>query len=317
MDLEATPFRAFVKVAEHGSFTRAAAELNISQPALSAMVKEMERRLGFRLFARTSRRVGMTREGQALLVNAKRVVLEHDWALQRAREIRSNDLRLAVPNLSPMIAEHVALTEAFAALHPEARTDVLALAPSRLYDAVRSDQADLALTLEPSAQGELSPINATLGTEFETRVLATRPVGLLAPQGHPLAGRGGATEAELKGLRIAVVGRVHGGPLASAISRWLTELGAELVRSGESDAISLMRFAQRTGIAAIDIGWFDMARPIVAPALTRVVIEGRGLSSDLVMVRRPRAPRLLAESFWRFAAARVETCATNEPPAGP
>ena len=97
MDLEATPFRAFVKVAEHESFTRAAGELNISQPALSAMIKEMERRLGFRLFDRTSRRVSLTREGRALITNAKRVVLEHDWALQRAREILSNDLRVAAP----------------------------------------------------------------------------------------------------------------------------------------------------------------------------------------------------------------------------
>lgn len=309
MDLDATPFRAFVKVAEHGSFTRAASELNISQPALSAMIKEMERRLGFRLFDRTSRRVSMTREGQALLVNAKRVVLEHDWALQRAREIRSNDLRLAVPNMAPMIAEHVALTEAFAAFRPQARTDVLALAPSRLYRAVRDDQADLALTLEPSAQEELSPINMTLGAEFETQVLATRPVGLLAPPGHPLAASGRARETALKGMPIAVVGRAHGGPLASAISRWLTELGADLVRSGEADAISLMRLALRSGLAAVDIGWFDMARPVVAPSLRPVVIEGRRLASDLVMIRRQRAPRLLAETFWRFAEARAGTVA--------
>ena len=309
MDLEATPFRAFVKVAEHESFTRAAAELNVSQPALSAMIKEMERRLGFRLFERTSRRVGLTREGRALITNAKRVVLEHDWALQRAREIVSNDLRVAAPLDSTLIAERAALTEAFATQHPKARIDVLALSPSRLYDAVRTDEADLALTLEPSARDELSPINAVRGAEFEARVLATRRVGLLAPPGHPFFGRAKVADSELKGVQVAVVGRVHGGPLASGVGRWLAELGAETVRAGESDAISLMRLALRTGVATVDIGWFEMARPAVGPSLATVGIEGRGVSTDLVMIRRPRAPRPLAERFWSFATRRAEASA--------
>lgn len=306
MDLDAAPFRAFVKVAEHASFTRAAAELNISQPALSAMIKEMERRLGFRLFERTSRRVSLTREGRALITNAKRVVLEHDWALQRAREIVSNDLRLAAPLDSTLIAERAALTESFAERHPKARIEVAALSPSRLYEAMRADEADLALTLEPTDGDELSPINARLGVEFETCVLATRRVGLLAPPGHPLFGRGRVPATELRGMRIAVVGRVHGGPLASSIGRWLAEVGAEGVRAGEADAISLMRLALRTGVAAIDIGWFEMARPAVAPALAPVAIAGPGPASDLVMLRRPRPPRPLAERFWTYAAARAE-----------
>ena len=83
-------------------------------------------------------------------------------------------------------------------------------------------------------------------------------------------------------------------------------MGAETVRAGESDAISLMRLALRTGVAAVDIGWFEMARPAVGPSLATVAIEGRGVSTDLVMIRRPRAPRPLAERFWSFATARAE-----------
>lgn len=63
MDLDASPFRAFLAVAKHRSFTRAAHEMHISQPALSATIRELERRLGFLLFERTSRHVGLTREG--------------------------------------------------------------------------------------------------------------------------------------------------------------------------------------------------------------------------------------------------------------
>ena len=52
MDLHAKPYRCFLAIAEHGSFARAAEAANMSQPALSALIKEFERRLGFALFAR-------------------------------------------------------------------------------------------------------------------------------------------------------------------------------------------------------------------------------------------------------------------------
>ena len=68
MDLDGSPFRAFLAVAKHQSFTRAAAEMNFSQPALSAVIRELERRLGFALFRRTSRHVELTREGRDYLV---------------------------------------------------------------------------------------------------------------------------------------------------------------------------------------------------------------------------------------------------------
>ena len=45
MDLDATPYRIFVTVADELSFTRASALLNVSQPALSARIREFERRL--------------------------------------------------------------------------------------------------------------------------------------------------------------------------------------------------------------------------------------------------------------------------------
>ena len=58
---------AFAAVAEQGSFTRAAAELGMSQPALSHAMKSLEQRLGVRLLARTTRSVSTTEAGETLL----------------------------------------------------------------------------------------------------------------------------------------------------------------------------------------------------------------------------------------------------------
>jgi DNA-binding transcriptional LysR family regulator len=54
---------AFLAVARAGSFTRAAQQLGISQPALSHSIKELEKRLGLRLLSRTTRSVSTTEAG--------------------------------------------------------------------------------------------------------------------------------------------------------------------------------------------------------------------------------------------------------------
>jgi DNA-binding transcriptional LysR family regulator len=64
---------AFLAVARTGSFTRAAQQLGVSQPALSHALKELERRLGLRLLNRTTRSVSTTEAGERLL----RTIAQH------------------------------------------------------------------------------------------------------------------------------------------------------------------------------------------------------------------------------------------------
>lgn len=300
LDLDATPMRAFLKVAEKGSFTRAAEELNLSQPALSATIRELERRIGFQLFERTSRRVSLTREGRALLVNAKRVVLETEWMRQRAREIRTNDLRVAVQHHSVLIPERVELTDGFIEQHPDNATQVLTLSHSGLYEALRNDDADLAIVVEPSGGAELTPINPIVSGDFEVEVLMCRDVGLLVPAGHALWLREEIDGEELDGLPVAAINRVHGGAVASAVTRFLDELGAKVLRTPEGDAISVMRHAMRHGVLATDLGWFEVPGRL-QNGLRRLQIRGARASTDLLLLRRRRDPRPAAELFWAHA----------------
>ncbi|WP_290685835.1 MULTISPECIES: LysR family transcriptional regulator [unclassified Haematobacter] len=296
MDLDGLPFRAFLSVARHKSFTRAAQEMNVSQPALSATIRELERRLGFSLFDRTSRSVELTREGRSFLVNAKRVVLEHDWAVQRARELRSNDLRLAVQPYSSLIAERVALTDSYMAAFPKIDLQITQISSERIYDAVLKDDADIGIVLETAHRLELSPANQARGTEMEVRPVVSRRMGLFLPPGHPLASHAEIPEAALRGQAVAVTGRVHGGPLASAITRYLEELDAEPVRVPEADFFSTLRHARHRGLAAVDTGWFQ---PLPQDAdFLRRPIGGDALATEIVLVRAAREQRLSADHFW-------------------
>lgn len=82
MNISTRQIRAFLLVHQFGSFTRAAEELSITQAGLSALVKELESQLGFRLFERTTRRVTTTSEGERLLPVVRRLATSLDEAIR-------------------------------------------------------------------------------------------------------------------------------------------------------------------------------------------------------------------------------------------
>jgi DNA-binding transcriptional LysR family regulator len=91
---------AFLSVARHRSFRRAAAELGVSPSAMSQTVRTLEARLGAVLFLRTTRSVGMTEAGQRFLAGATPAFAELIAAAEAVRDLGgrpSGLLRLAVP----------------------------------------------------------------------------------------------------------------------------------------------------------------------------------------------------------------------------
>jgi DNA-binding transcriptional LysR family regulator len=83
VDFSSRQLRAFLLVAEHHSFTRAASALFITPSGLSVMIRELETQLGFRLFDRTTRQVDLTPHGRQLLAVARRSLDEIDAATAR------------------------------------------------------------------------------------------------------------------------------------------------------------------------------------------------------------------------------------------
>src|SRR5918994_6025143 len=77
--------RAFVAVAEELHFTRAANRLYVAQQALSRNIRRLESQIGVRLFARSTRRVTLTADGERLLVHARSLLALNDAALKELR----------------------------------------------------------------------------------------------------------------------------------------------------------------------------------------------------------------------------------------
>src|SRR6266436_3885860 len=123
---------AFLRVSQHRSFRRAAAELGVSPSAISQAVRALEARVGAALFIRTTRSVGLTEAGERFLARAKPAFEELVAAGQVANELGQRPaglLRLSVPRavvpivLQPLIAS-------FCRAYPEVEVEIAASAES-------------------------------------------------------------------------------------------------------------------------------------------------------------------------------------------
>jgi DNA-binding transcriptional LysR family regulator len=119
---------AFLSVAQHRSFRRAAAELGVTPSAISQAVRTLEARVGAALFTRTTRSVGLTQAGEKFLARARPAFEELVAAGEVARELGqrpAGTLRLSVPRavvpivLQPLIAS-------FREAYPEVEVEIAA-----------------------------------------------------------------------------------------------------------------------------------------------------------------------------------------------
>lgn len=143
---EANDLLIFARVAEAGSFSRAAERVGLPKSTVSRRIARLEERLGERLMLRTTRRLTLTEFGEQLLIHARQVADEVDAvkALSEYRQIRpSGRLRVSMPHdfatllLTDMLA-------AFVALHPAVSLE-LDLSPRRVD--LLGENFDLALRI--------------------------------------------------------------------------------------------------------------------------------------------------------------------------
>ncbi|MFO1455958.1 MAG: LysR substrate-binding domain-containing protein [Steroidobacteraceae bacterium] len=171
--------RTFVRVADLGSFSRAADDLDRSRALVSQQVAALERRLGARLLNRTTRRVGLTGEGVEYLQRARRILAEleaADEAIMLTRERPQGRLRVDVPTA---FGRHLLIPAlpAFTRQYPQLVLEVQL--NNRVVDLV-AEEVDVALRVGAIRQGGL--VARRVAT---MRLLTCASPGYLAQAGVP------------------------------------------------------------------------------------------------------------------------------------
>ncbi|KVV37621.1 LysR family transcriptional regulator [Burkholderia territorii] len=178
MDL--TLLRAFATVAREGNLTRAAVQLNLTQPAVSLQIKHLQEMLGVTLFTRTSRGLALTRDGQTLLPHAERA-LAAAADVQRAAAALRHEVRgrLRIGTiLDPGFLRLGGFLRALVETHPQIETALRHGMSGWVLEQVRAQALDVGYYI--GRPGEDDPRDDAL---FHTVTLTHFAYRVLAPAG--------------------------------------------------------------------------------------------------------------------------------------
>ncbi|MDH5822661.1 LysR family transcriptional regulator [Luteimonas sp. RD2P54] len=270
---------AFVRVAELGSFVRAADALGLSKAAVSKQVSALERRLGARLLHRTTRRLSLTEAGQLYLQHAQSAFAEaraaEDAVAGSQREPQGR-LRVTVPMTFGLlhVAPHAA---AFLARHPAVSLDLQF--DDRQLDPVQAG-FDLAIRV-----GRLLDSSLVARRIARSRVLLCAAPAYLERAGRPLR------PDELGGhdclhFSLAASGRTWEFERAGETVR--VALGARL----DANSSLALKAAAIAGAGIARIPAFAVADALAGGELERVLPEWSlpGLDVHAVMPARRQVP---------------------------
>lgn len=189
MDLRQMEY--LVALADEQQFTRAASVCHVSQSGLSAAIRGLEEELGTTLFDRTTRRVVPTDAGLALLPHARTMLAQaaaaRDAVVRASHEL-SGSLRVGAEQCLGMVDVN-ALLERVHLLHPLVELEFTQAGSHELVARVNEGTLDVAFV---AGGGQV--------TRLRRHELGRRPIVLLVPPQHPLAGRERVEWADLRDL---------------------------------------------------------------------------------------------------------------------
>ena len=150
--MEIRQLRAFVAIAESGTFTAGALRVHVTQAAISMQIRQLENEIGARVFVRAPRHVILTEAGEQLLRRARHILREHDAALDEIAELAGAERgRLRIGSASAMV-----LTEQLPSVlkelrkqHPAAEIAVTSGTSEVLVDQILAGEVDIAFVSLP------------------------------------------------------------------------------------------------------------------------------------------------------------------------
>lgn len=277
----------FVRVAELGSITRAAAHLHLAQPALTRHVQRLEEELGVALFTRANRGVRLTEAGEKLLDSATRILRDVE---RTGDEIRAQDAHPSgriilgiTPTLCPVL-----VPELFTRLRddfPRVELKVMHAGMVRLEEFVIDGRVDIALL------SELSRSRLVLSTRLaqEEMVLVTRP--------------GTRPGGIVTGTELNATPLVLGDGLGAAMHALLAGCGIELKVEIEVNDHETIRLMVQQGAAASILPYSSVAREC-----GRGLVEAHRLTADGIFRTLALGVRVSrSASLARDAVARTIT----------
>jgi LysR family transcriptional regulator, transcription activator of glutamate synthase operon len=293
--------RWFVTVAERGRVTQAAAELHISQPALSRALGRLQRELGVDLFDRSGRTLRLNRYGELYLDHVRRALGELDSGRRALEEMAGGEQGLVSLGFAPTLSTWLvpALVSAFRGEHPGPRFQLHQDAVGPLVEALRDGGVDLLITPRPG------------DPELGWHALGRERLELVVPPGHRLAGRRRVRLAEASGERFVML--KHAFDFRDLVEDLCREAGFAPESGFEAEDIASARALVAAGLGVAVVpplhGGGELARGGVHIELSDpTAVRSLGIAWDEQRYRSPAT-----ELFRSFVIERGAQLASSAP----
>jgi DNA-binding transcriptional LysR family regulator len=294
MDITLRQIEAFLAVARHEGFTRAAERMHLTQSAVSVLVRELESQLGARLFDRTTRAVQLTDAGMELHPFAEKAVAELQTAIDNTRDLLAKKRGCLVVGAPPLIASHLLppVVARFSRAYPGLTLVLRDLLADEILSRVRSGEVEIGI-------GTFHRV----GDELESVELMADSLILVCPRRHPLAKRRTTRWKDLEGHPLICLDR-------HSSLRQLVDRTRESVKSYDRPAYEVSFIT--TAIGMVEAGLGVSVLPSYVLASTRHArVHTRTLSEPVVrrviaiVTRRGRSLSPAGEAFVAFARRSI------------
>ncbi len=281
-------------VVDKGSFSHAAEELGISQPAVSFQIRSLEDRIGQRLLDRSGRRVTLTDAGHVVDAHARRMLALEDELL---REVAGLSDHLSGPLVlgsstgpGELLLPH--LLGGFKRENPEVEVSLVVQDTQTVCDRVLDDEIELGVV------GAARPHRGLVFTPFVRDELV-----VICPPDHPLGGKRRMALADLAAQPLILQQR--GSGVRAVLEAAFRAAG---IRMRDLDVILEIGLQQSVRVAVLDglgitvISRLAVERDLAEGRLVAVEVKGAVLARDFSLVRHAgRTPSRVSEGFVEYA----------------
>ena len=266
--------KVFEAVANHLSFSRAAEELHLTQPAVSMQVQALAEQAGLPLFEQMGKKIFLTSAGEEVLRHARRILQqlrEAEEAVAAIRGAKGGRLTLGVVSTAKYFAPR--LLVAFREQYPEAELRLRVHNRETIVHLLEENQIDLAIMGVPPKDIE------TVSAAF-----ADQPHVVIAAAGHPLAGRRRIEPADIAGETFLV--RELGSGTRGAMERFFAERELHLANTIEMLGNETVKQAVMAGMGITFISEHTIGLELAVGRLVKLNVAGTPVMRQWYVVRR-------------------------------
>lgn len=273
--MEIRQLRAFIAIAELGTFTAGAKRVHVTQAAISMQIRQLENELGAKLFIRAPRRVMLTEAGEQLLQRARQILRDHDAAVDEIAELAGAERgRLRVGSASAMVTTDVLprLLKELRKQHAAAEVTVASGTSAALVQQILGGELDIAfVSLPVEARG--------INTE---RLSQDQLVAVASPR-HRLAKQRTISAYTLAGEKLILGER--GGNTRRLIDQFFSQAGVTLHVSMELSRQAAIRRMVEEDMGVGIVPLQTVRDAVDKGRLVRWWIEGAQINWELGVAR--------------------------------